>query len=355
MSTIKILGAGLSGLSAAINLAKAGKKVEVFEKNSDCGMRFHGDMQGIENWSKEQDALDSFEEMNLEVNFKTTSFRKVTFTNCTDIEDFYFDRALFYLIQRGGFEGSIDYGFKDQAQKAGVKIHFGQTIEPLKADIVATGPFGKKVAVADKGILFETDLPDLAIGILNDDAATKGYSYLLIADGTACLCSCVYNEIEKLNDCFEFTKKYFVEKYNLKIKNPTNVGGVGYCSIENIYKKGKTMFVGEAAGIQDLLAGFGMRTAIRSGYLAAKAILEKVDYEQLAEEEFSHYLQAGVVNRYIWEHTDFDSYITLMKKMNEAVRSTNSLRSMYNLNLVERIEYPIALHYIREQYPEFLS
>ena len=54
MKEVKILGAGLSGLTAAINLAQIGYKVDVYEKNKDVGMRFHGDLQGLENWSKKK-------------------------------------------------------------------------------------------------------------------------------------------------------------------------------------------------------------------------------------------------------------------------------------------------------------
>ena len=57
--TIKILGAGIAGLTAAIVLAKSGHLVEVFEKNKDCGMRFHGDLQGLENWSEKKMWLKS--------------------------------------------------------------------------------------------------------------------------------------------------------------------------------------------------------------------------------------------------------------------------------------------------------
>ncbi|MGZ7135838.1 MAG: FAD-dependent oxidoreductase [Methanobacterium sp.] len=38
---IRILGAGLAGLSAAINLAKAGYEVDVFEKTKFVAGRFH--------------------------------------------------------------------------------------------------------------------------------------------------------------------------------------------------------------------------------------------------------------------------------------------------------------------------
>ena len=51
---VDILGAGLSGLSSAIVLAKSGKEVHVHEVRQDSGARFDGDFQGIENWTSER-------------------------------------------------------------------------------------------------------------------------------------------------------------------------------------------------------------------------------------------------------------------------------------------------------------
>lgn len=355
MKKIKILGAGISGLSAAINLSKANYEVDIFEKNPDCGMRFHGDLQGLENWSSKEDVLDTLKKMHIDLNFRTTPFRKVTFSNCDKAEDFTFDRPLFYLVKRGNFRDSFDQGLKEQATEAGAKIHFNQTIPEGEADIVATGPRFKNISVADKGIKFKTDLPNLAVGVVNKNAAYKGYSYLLIADGDACICSCVFDDTRKLNDCFDFTKKYFIDKYKLKIKEPENVGGVGYFSINNIYREGKILFVGEAAGIQDFLAGFGMRTAVTSGYLAAKSIIENLDYDKLANQEFSKYLKAGIVNRFTWEHAEVDNYNSVLEKLSKMKQSTDLLYSIYNFNLLEQFEYPLALSYIEKQYPEVLE
>ena len=69
-----ILGAGLSGLTTAINLAKEGFKVDVYEKNKDVGMRFHGDLQGLENWSEKRDVLEELKEMSIETNFDCDPF-----------------------------------------------------------------------------------------------------------------------------------------------------------------------------------------------------------------------------------------------------------------------------------------
>ncbi len=52
---IDVIGAGPAGLVAAINLAKAGFKVTLHEAAPWVGHRFHGDFQGIENWTTESD------------------------------------------------------------------------------------------------------------------------------------------------------------------------------------------------------------------------------------------------------------------------------------------------------------
>lgn len=85
MNKVKIAGAGLSGLAAAINLAKAGKDVEVFELNKDCGCRFHGDLQGIENWSYEEDAILHLKNMGIKINFKYKPVSSIILTNNTKI------------------------------------------------------------------------------------------------------------------------------------------------------------------------------------------------------------------------------------------------------------------------------
>ena len=59
---VDILGAGLSGLSAATILARNGYDVHVHEIRKDSGARFDGDFQGIENWTSDTDFFDEMRE-----------------------------------------------------------------------------------------------------------------------------------------------------------------------------------------------------------------------------------------------------------------------------------------------------
>ena len=66
---IKIAGAGISGLTSAIVLAKAGYKVKIFERNNDVGKRFNEDFQGLMNYGFNKDALEFMMEIGLETDF----------------------------------------------------------------------------------------------------------------------------------------------------------------------------------------------------------------------------------------------------------------------------------------------
>ena len=66
---IKILGAGISGLSAAITLVKNGYETEVIEKSSHAGGRFKRDFQGLRNFGFNQiDPIEEFQKLGIKIN-----------------------------------------------------------------------------------------------------------------------------------------------------------------------------------------------------------------------------------------------------------------------------------------------
>ena len=345
-----ILGAGLSGLVTAINLAKEGYNVDVYEKNTDVGMRFHGDLQGLENWSEKRDFLDELKEINIETNFDCDPFLKVIITNCSKSKEIKSSRPLFYLVKRGSFSGTIDYGLKKQALKFGVNLHFQKTLCSSEADIVASGPNPKEVVGFVKGITFRTNIKDTAIVAFNDKLAFKGYSYLLVTKGYGCLCVVVrLDEVSQISEYFEKTKEFFVEKFNLDTRSPKEVGGFGSFSLGN-FRKGKTLYVGESAGLQDFLWGFGIRFAIKSGYLAARSVIGNKDYEEIAKEYFGNRLKAGVVNRYLWKNILSKKDYLIFIELAEILKK--KLYSIHKYSPLLKMIYPIALADSKKTYPE---
>ncbi len=68
----------LQGLVAAINLAKYGYAVTVYEMTKDVGTRFNGDFQGIENWSTKEDAYEFLDAIGIAPDFRFAPYDGVT-------------------------------------------------------------------------------------------------------------------------------------------------------------------------------------------------------------------------------------------------------------------------------------
>ncbi len=345
MKKINILGAGISGLSAAINLAKNGYNIEIFEKRSDCGRRFLGDLEGLENWSSRIDIIDEFRSMNIKTNFDYTPFKKLSVSDGFEVTEINLDKPMFYLVRRGPVEKSFDQGLKNQALDLGVKIHFNSKEKPNNMNIISTGPSGNKYIGSVRGIHFETDSDDLAFLLLNKDASANGaYSYLLISKGYGCICSVnIYVNAQEAKKYYNKTYELITNLVDIKIRNQKNVGGVGSFLLRpNLIKNGK-IYTGEAAGLQDLLWGFGMRYAIISGYLASVSITKNQNYKKLIKKAIGDRLKTSVVNRYLT-----DKYYKYVQKyvFDELKKNTSNwmdaLYERYNPSLYSRVLFPYA-------------
>ena len=191
---VDILGAGLSGLSSAIILAKSGKEVHVHEVRQDSGARFDGDFQGIENWTSEIDFFDEMREWGLIRNsFKSNPFGVVDLVHPDDvITNPVTDGVAFRVVERGTDSHCIDQGFKKMALDAGVKIHYGVKVDPSQCDIIAAGP--KESSAVAFGEIFETSHPNHVTFQLNDKLAPGAYSYMIIIDGVGLICTCLWRK-----------------------------------------------------------------------------------------------------------------------------------------------------------------
>lgn len=349
---IHILGAGPAGLSASIALARAGREVHLHERYDTIGKRFQGDLQGLENWSSKEDVLKSIGSFGLIPNFEATPFHEVIFTDGVKTLLNKSKEPLFYLVKRGPFQNSLDYGLLEQALQHDVKINYRSNFPASESDIIATGPIRQALVASDKGLVFKTSLPNIAIGIFHDDLAYLGYSYLLIAQGYGCLCTVVFNDFHRLNRCFERTIEVARRFAKLDLTNARPVGGVGSFTLDQSATKGKSLLVGEAAGFQDMLWGFGIRTALSSGYLAAQSLLTNQDYSKIAEKTFSPYLKASIVNRFLWETLKWRSKPILPFLLQSPLSLRAKFQALYNFSPIHRCLYPFALNYVKRHYPD---
>jgi len=166
------------------------------------------------------------------------------------------------------------------------------------------------------------------------------------------MCTVLFDRFKDLDACFEAGKSVFEEEFTFDIRNPQPVAGVGCFSTKNIFRKGMTCYVGEAAGLQDLMWGFGIRTAVQSGKLAADCIIQGRDYEKEARTYFESRLKATLTGRFLWEMARARDYSLIVSQgfKNGANRGFN-LSFLYNFGALQKLIYPIAVSTMRRRYP----
>tara|TARA_B100001142_G_scaffold174760_2_gene174407 strand:+ start:3625 stop:4851 length:1227 start_codon:yes stop_codon:yes gene_type:complete len=296
---INILGAGLSGLSAAIVLANAGKEVHVFEVRKDSGARFDGDFQGIENWTSSPDFFDEMKSWGIDPHsFKSNEFNTVDLAHPDDvITQPKTENIAFRVVERGTDDHCIDQGLKKLALEAGATIHYGSKKPPEECHIIAAGP--KESSAVAFGEIFHTDHPNHVTLQLNDKLAPGAYSYLIIIDGIGLICTCLWRQQKRSSRYLNETIAWYEEHYELNRKPIKRVGGKGDFSLPNKYFHKGRYYVGEAGGLQDFMWGFGMRYAITSGALAAHSILGKCDYEVEIRKRLIPLVKSSAINRFL--------------------------------------------------------
>ena len=296
---IDILGAGLSGLSAATILSREGYDVHVYEIRADSGARFDGDFQGIENWTSDTDFFDEMREWGFDPEeFKATPFNIIDLIHPDDvITQPSTDKPAFRVVERGTDSHCIDQGFKRMAQAAGATIHYDTRKALEECDIIAAGP--KESSAIAFGEIFHTDHPNHVSFQLNDKLAPGAYSYLIIIDGIGLICTCLWRQQKKSSRYLNETIAWYEEHYELNRRPIKRVGGKGDFSLPDRYIHEGRYYVGEAGGLQDFMWGFGMRYAITSGALAAHSIMERCDYEKEIRGRLVPLVRASAINRFL--------------------------------------------------------
>jgi len=350
---IKIAGAGPAGLSAAITLAQAGRQVVVHEAYSEVGHRFAGDFQGLENWTTKDDALSVLENLGLSTNFKISAcFHGTVFDCMENPHQFHSDEPIFYLVERGPGEGTLDTALLNQALSLGVEVRFNSRLRNITGQGILAGGPGAADAIA-VGYHFETEMENGFWAICDDRLAPEGYAYLLIMDGFGTVKSCMFTGFKQEKEYVQKTLETFQRLVGLKMKNPVAHGGAGnFCIPESAYS-GIHPLVGEQAGFQDTLWGFGMRLAISSGALAAQSLLTGENYDTLWQRELKSQMETSIVNRFFYSLMGNRGYRFAIPLLASKPDLRASLRRLYQLSWYKRFLLPWAnYHYNSKRHDE---
>ena len=332
MDPIRILGAGPSGLTAAIILGRAGRSVIVYERASDVGTRHAGDPNGIESFTSREDVWAEFEEWGLVRNMLCAPVYCGTwfgpgFRGTACLRD---SRPLGYAVLRGPLPGSLDRGLLEQARQADVQVEFNRPATPDEVDIVASG--FRRPRIYAVGYNFQTCAPNGAYFCIDDELTPKLYSYMMFVEGHGTVAACGYVPLRAARDGLQRIVAGFHSRVEFDMCEPHYYSALVSLALQPIGQANGKLYVGEAGGFQDLYAAFGVRMAMTSGYLAAQSLLHRQDFDDLWSARYRDLIRAAAVNRWLQEAIGNPGYPWLLRYMQ---RYTNSGRS-----LLHRLYHP---------------
>jgi len=313
--SIEISGAGPAGLAAALAVAAVGRQARVYEKRADVGWRFHGDFQGLENWTTREDVLEELATLGVEAGFEHTPVRELTvFDPAGRARTLRSQQPLFYLVRRGGESGTIDEALKRQVLAAGVEIRFRTPVTRFpNGGIVTEGPHRADAIAA--GYLFETDMADGIYAAVSERLARCGYAYLLVDRGRGTLATCLFDDFHNERDYLERCLAFFDRHVGLRMNEPRRFGGSGNFGLPHSARKGGILYAGEAAGFQDPLFGFGIRWAVLSGAAAGRALAQgkPEGYERFWKRRLRAWHETAATNRWFYERLGDRGYAAMLR------------------------------------------
>ncbi len=301
---VQIAGGGVSGLVAAICLARSGVPVRVFERRKKIGGRFIGDFQVIENITPATEAMDLLKRFGLRTDFFMLPLREAVFFG-PDLHPYPIASVapFAYLIRRGEEDDTLESRLAAQAQEAGAAILCNHRLRRDQADIVATGPTAPDGLA--KQAVFATGLADTIWVLFDNRYAPGGYAYLFVHQGRATLGCAITRDFDRMDNYFEGSRKRFEQLTPHLAPSVLRQARIGYASMSFSLKASAQvearLFVGEAGGFQDDLFGLGLRYAMTTGFLAAGHFSEGISYDTAWKSALGALQETSLVNRALYE------------------------------------------------------
>jgi len=298
---IKIAGAGLSGLSCALNLAKNDIKVDVFERENCVGKKYGLSVLAFKAY--ETNILEELKSASIPTSNLFPIYKIRRYAPSMRYFETYSNKPLYFSVIRGP-EGSLEEMLLNECMDRNVQFFFNQT---SNADVIATGARFTHFIGISKTFKNKDKLDH--ISLFYSPLASGGYFYIIpygdyITAGGVFDAASVVSPLKNFNEFFH--KKLGLTENAIH----TVVSKANYFHSSCFDK----LYVGEAAGLLEPSRGFGMRTALISGKLAADAISNRKDYNNSLSSLFKE-LAKGEKIRDVYslmEESDFERLIDFM-------------------------------------------
>ncbi len=288
---IRIAGAGLAGLTAAVVLGEAGRRVTVYETKRQVTPSSGPHTEGIRNY-RTVDALEELRSVGLDL--RPFSTIQHTFRVSPHHRNELVGSA-HYLFLRGREPETVDQVLVRRAESAGVHFRFGMAARPEEVQIMATGPpreatriLGAGYAISAKGSSLTSDT---AFALFDNRIAPGGYLAITPGKSYHSIYSVSWTELDYTRLLSRVEKAFEIPWVRELLDSTQRVGrihGRAFYLEDPIAQAERdgVLYAGEAGGFQDAVAGFGFRYAVETGALAARSILQDLDYRGLLRETF---------------------------------------------------------------------
>ena len=317
--SVRVAGAGLAGLVAAITAARAGEDVEVFEAKSRLLPSTGPHTEAVRNYG----GIDALEELSA-YGFRIKPFGEVhkAIRRSANHENVLRGKS-YYLFMRGRDDYCLDQMLYKEAADLGVLFHF-QTKAPGDAEIIATGPPKNEANMLAAGFTFSAEGANLdrdtVIALLDNTVAPGGYLAITPGIEYHSIYSGSWTDLN-YERVLGLAEQAFHRPWIREILGASRwadkIHGRAYYARDPIATavRGNGRFVGEAGGFQDAVAAYGFRCAVITGALAARALIENLDYQSLLRDVFKDEFEQSFRYRQKLDRASNDDFDNLVKAL----------------------------------------
>ncbi len=307
MPKITIVGAGLSGMVAGINLARQGYEVEIWEGGKSIGSmeEMHPSVHAT---PIEPEKVSKYIDIDITPGF-TPGKKFMLFLKDHSYD---LDPGEMHLVERGNRKTSLDNHLYNICLEHGIKFYFNNLISSLndvpEGAIVATGLNKKGMdAIGLPSMLGcgcyarkKLDNPRFDAACMGWTADyTTDYGYLSVANDL--MFYVVFNRGELTEEHIEMNKKHLYETEGLEFPKWTYIESYIPLLDKNSLQvfKNNRILTGSICGMIDPAALYGIHGALMSGKIAAWAVTDKEKALKEFEILNKNYQRVRILSNYL--------------------------------------------------------